>query len=171
MTSGWDLAPSPYAELSRDEWSRLREDTPLLLSSSELDALRGLKDPIDMTEVEEVYLPLSRLIHLFVRSKGRLRDTVDDFLGGETTPTPFLIGIAGSVAVGKSTVARLLRALLSRWPERPVVELVTTDSFLLPNSVLSERGLLDRKGFPESYDRQALVRFVSAVKSGAEECT
>lgn len=169
MTSGWDPVPSPYVELTREDWRGLRDGTPLPLTPGELDALRGLKDPIDITEVEEVYLPLSRLLTLFVRSDGRLRDTVGAFLGGEMPPTPFVIGVAGSVAVGKSTTSRLLRTLLARSPEHPVVELVTTDSFLYPNSVLSERGLMDRKGFPESYDRRALVEFVSAIKSGAEE--
>lgn len=169
MTSGWDPVPSPYVELTREDWRGLRDGTPLPLTPGELDALRGLKDPIDITEVEEVYLPLSRLLTLFVRSDGRLRDTVGAFLGGEMPPTPFVIGVAGSVAVGKSTTSRLLRTLLARSPEHPVVELVTTDSFLHPNSVLSERGLMDRKGFPESYDRRALVEFVSAIKSGAEE--
>ncbi|XRQ06012.1 type I pantothenate kinase [Actinomadura welshii] len=169
MTSGRDPGPSPYVEISRDDWRALRENTPLPLTPGELDALRGLKDPIDIAEVEEVYLPLSRLLNLFVQGGGRLRDTVSGFLGGEVQPTPFIIGVAGSVAVGKSTTSRLLRTLLARWPEHPAVELVTTDSFLYPNSVLSERGLLDRKGFPESYDRRALVQFVSAIKSGADE--
>lgn len=169
MTSGWDPVPSPYVELTREDWRGLRDGTPLPLTPGELDALRGLKDPIDITEVEEVYLPLSRLLTLFVRSDGRLRDTVGAFLGGEMPPTPFVIGVAGSVAVGKSTTSRLLRTLLARSPEHPVVELVTTDSFLYPNSVLSERGLMDRKGFPESYDRRALTRFVADVKAGKPE--
>ncbi|MBO2452242.1 type I pantothenate kinase [Actinomadura barringtoniae] len=169
MTSGWDSVPSPYVELSRDAWRALRENTPLPLTHGELDALRGLKDPIDITEVEEVYLPLSRLLNLFFLSDGGLRDTVSGFLGEPVQPTPFIIGVAGSVAVGKSTTSRLLRTLLARWPEHPSVELVTTDSFLHPNAVLAERGIMDRKGFPESYDRRALVRFVSEIKAGAEE--
>ncbi|WP_083983620.1 type I pantothenate kinase [Actinomadura hibisca] len=169
MTSGWDSVPSPYVELSRDAWRALRENTPLPLTSGELDALRGLKDPIDITEVEEVYLPLSRLLNLFFLSDGGLRDTVSGFLGEPVQPTPFIIGVAGSVAVGKSTTSRLLRTLLARSPEHPSVELVTTDSFLYPNAVLAERGLMDRKGFPESYDRRALVRFVSSIKAGAAE--
>ncbi|RFS86657.1 type I pantothenate kinase [Actinomadura spongiicola] len=156
-------------ELPREVWRGLRENTPLPLTPGELNALRGLKDPIDIAEVEEVYLPLSRLLNLFFQSEGRLRDTVGDFLGGEVEPTPFIIGVAGSVAVGKSTTSRLLRTLLARWPEHPTVELVTTDSFLYPNAVLSERGIMDRKGFPESYDRRSLVRFVSSIKSGAAE--
>ncbi|QFG27289.1 type I pantothenate kinase [Actinomadura sp. WMMB 499] len=158
-------------ELSRDDWRRLRESTPLPLTEEELDALRGLRDPIDITEVEEVYLPLSRLLNLFFLADTRLRDTVGGFLGGEVKPTPFIIGVAGSVAVGKSTTSRLLRTLLARWPEHPSVELVTTDSFLYPNAILTERGMMERKGFPESYDRRALVRFVSSVKSGVEETT
>ncbi|MFC9977780.1 type I pantothenate kinase [Spirillospora sp. NPDC127200] len=169
MTSGWDSVPSPYVELSRDAWRGLRENTPLPLTPGELDALRGLKDPIDITEVEEVYLPLSRLLNLFFLSDGGLRDTVSGFLGEPVQPTPFIIGVAGSVAVGKSTTSRVLRTLLARWPEHPSVELVTTDSFLYPNAVLTERGLMERKGFPESYDRRALLRFVSSVKAGAAE--
>ncbi|WP_176611648.1 type I pantothenate kinase [Actinomadura sp. WMMB 499] len=169
--NGWDSVPSPYVELSRDDWRRLRESTPLPLTEEELDALRGLRDPIDITEVEEVYLPLSRLLNLFFLADTRLRDTVGGFLGGEVKPTPFIIGVAGSVAVGKSTTSRLLRTLLARWPEHPSVELVTTDSFLYPNAILTERGMMERKGFPESYDRRALVRFVSSVKSGVEETT
>ncbi|GLW65656.1 pantothenate kinase [Actinomadura rubrobrunea] len=169
MTSGWDAVPSPYVELSREQWRALRENTPLTLTPDELDALRGVRDPIDITEVEEVYLPLSRLLNLFFVADGRLRDTVGGFLGEPVRPTPFVIGVAGSVAVGKSTTSRLLRTLLARWPEHPTVELVTTDSFLYPNAVLRERCLLDRKGFPESYDRRALVRFVSSMKAGADE--
>ncbi|MFD0901711.1 type I pantothenate kinase [Actinomadura sediminis] len=167
--NGWDGVPSPYVELSRDAWRRLRESTPLPLTAGELDALRGLRDPIDITEVEEVYLPLSRLLNLFFLADTRLRGTVSEFLGGEVKPTPFIIGVAGSVAVGKSTTSRLLRTLLARWPEHPSVELVTTDSFLYPNAILTERGMMERKGFPESYDRRALVRFVSSIKAGAEE--
>ncbi len=162
-------APSPYVELDRDAWRALRAGTPLSLTPGELDALRGLSDPIDIGEVEDVYLPLARLIGLFAAADARLRDTVGTFLGHPVAPTPFVIGIAGSVAVGKSTVARLLRTLLARAPEHPHVELVATDGFLYPNAVLAERGLMDRKGFPESYDRRALLRFVSSMKAGAEE--
>ncbi|MCW2913542.1 MAG: pantothenate kinase [Actinomycetia bacterium] len=169
MTTGWEGVPSPYVELDRRAWQALRESTPLPLSAAELDALRGLEDPIDLSEVEEVYLPLSRLLNLFATSDDRLRGTVSAFLGGPVRPTPFIIGVAGSVAVGKSTTSRLLRTLLARWPEHPTVELVTTDNFLYPNAVLTQRGLMDRKGFPESYDRRALVRFVAAMKAGADE--
>jgi type I pantothenate kinase len=169
MHLGPDRLPSPYVELDRESWQALRSATPLPLTPGELDALRGLRDPIDIAEVEEIYLPLSRLLNLFVSADGRLRDTVASFLSEPVAPTPFIIGIAGSVAVGKSTISRLLRTLLARWPEHPDVELVTTDSFLYPNAVLTERGLMDRKGFPESFDRRALMRFVSAVKAGASE--
>ncbi|WP_169528858.1 type I pantothenate kinase [Actinomadura rifamycini] len=169
--NGWDGVPSPYVELSRDAWRRLRESTPLPLTAGELDALRGVRDPIDITEVEEVYLPLSRLLNLFFLADTGLRGTVSEFLGDEVKPTPFIIGVAGSVAVGKSTTSRLLRTLLARWPEHPSVELVTTDSFLHPNAILTERGMMERKGFPESYDRRALVRFVSSIKAGAEEAS
>jgi type I pantothenate kinase len=169
MTTGWDDVPSPYVELDRQAWRALRANTPLFLSEAELDALRGLHDPIDLSEVEEVYLPLTRLLNLFATSDDRLRGTVAAFLGGPVRPTPFIIGVAGSVAVGKSTISRLLRTLLTRWPEHPSVELVTTDSFLYPNALLTERSIMDRKGFPESYDRRALLRFVAAVKAGAEE--
>lgn len=158
--------PSPYVELNRAQWRALRASTPLTLSPDELDELRGVRDPIDITEVEEVYLPLSRLLNLFFVGRGGTRDTVSGFLGETVQPTPFVIGVAGSVAVGKSTTSRLLRTLLARWPEHPRVELVTTDSFLYPNAVLADRGLMERKGFPESYDRRALVRFVQSVKSG-----
>jgi type I pantothenate kinase len=166
MTTDCDGA---YAELDRDAWRALRANSPLPLTPGELAALRGLGDPTDIDEVQEVYLPLARLIDLFVAHAGRLRAAVGAFLGEPVAPTPFVIGIAGSVAVGKSTVARLLRTLLARRPEHPAVELVATDGFLYPNAVLSERGLLGRKGFPESYDRRALLRFVSAVKAGAAE--
>src|SRR4051794_30121680 len=161
--------PSPYVEFGREEWRELRAEMPLSLTPDELEAIRGLSDPIDLDEVEQVYLPVARLIGLFRAADGRLRDAVGAFLGDPGVPTPFIIGIAGSVAVGKSTVARLLRTLLARGPGEPDVELVTTDGFLYPNATLAERGLMERKGFPESYDRRALLRFVSAVKAGATE--
>ncbi|HEY7483295.1 MAG TPA: type I pantothenate kinase [Streptosporangiaceae bacterium] len=169
MNIGWDDVPSPYVEFDRAAWRALRESTPLSLTPDELDKLRGLRDPIDLDEVEDVYLPLSRLLNLFATADGRLRDTVSTFLSEPVPATPFIIGIAGSVAVGKSTTSRLLRTLLSQWPGHPMVELVTTDSFLYPNATLVERGILDRKGFPESYDRRALVRFVASMKAGADE--
>jgi type I pantothenate kinase len=138
------------------------------LSQTELVELGGLGEELDLREVEEVYLPLSRLISLYAENAQRLHESTDHFLGARTNGTPFVIGIAGSVAVGKSTVSRLLRELLSRWDSTPHVELVTTDGFLYPNAELERRGILHRKGFPESYDRRALLRFVSQIKSGAD---
>ena len=143
----------------------------MALTAEELDELRGLADPIDLAEVEDVYLPLSRLLRLYYEASAGLRETVGAFLGERIRPAPFIIAIAGSVAVGKSTTARVLRTLISRWPTRPRTELVTTDNFLYPNAVLAERGLTDRKGFPESYDRRALLRFVQRVRAGAPEVT
>jgi type I pantothenate kinase len=167
---------SPYVDLTREQWSALRDRTPLPLSAAEVERLRGLGDVVDLDEVVDVYLPLSRLLNLYVGAHSGLRGALNTFLGdapggqGAQQPgTPFVIGVAGSVAVGKSTTARLLQALLARWPEHPRVELVTTDGFLLPNAELHRRGLMSRKGFPESYDRRALTRFVADVKSGKPE--
>lgn len=160
---------TPFVELSRADWAELAQNTRLPLKETEIVQLRGLGDLMDMREVEEVYLPLSRLLSLYVGGTRQLHRVTSDFLGERARPTPFVIGVAGSVAVGKSTIARLLRELLSRWENTPRVELVTTDGFLLPNAELERRGLMERKGFPESYDRRALLRFVTAVKSGAPE--
>ncbi|WP_407068268.1 type I pantothenate kinase [Lapillicoccus sp.] len=163
--------PSPYVELDRRAWSRLRENHPLNLTAEDVARLQGLGDRIDLKEVEEVYLPLSRLLAYYVGAIGELHGITSEFLGERPPRTPFVIGVAGSVAVGKSTTSRILRELLSRWPDTPRVELVTTDGFLFPNAELERRNLLNRKGFPESYDRRALMRFVASVKSGMHEVT
>jgi len=139
------------------------------LTAGELDELRGHADPIRLGEVEDVYLPLSRLLRLYYEASAGLRETVGGFLGEQIRPVPFVVAVAGSVAVGKSTTARVLRTLIARWPQQPLTALVTTDNFLYPNAVLDERGLMDRKGFPESYDRRALLRFVQQVKAGAPQ--
>jgi pantothenate kinase len=156
-------------EIDRAEWARLAPETSTPLSETEVVQIRGLGDRLDMREVEEVYVPLSRLLSLYAKGTQDLGRATSRFLGDQALRTPFVIGVAGSVAVGKSTIARLLRELLSRWPDTPHVELVTTDGFLYPNEELQRRGIMDRKGFPESYDRRALLRFITAVKSGAAE--
>jgi type I pantothenate kinase len=161
--------PTPFVEIDRDDWAELAPSTQLPLTEMELVQLRGLGDRLDLTEVSDVYLPLSRLINLYAAGARALHKSTSDFLGGRNQSTPFVIGVAGSVAVGKSTIARLLRELLARWDDTPRVELVTTDGFLYSNAELEARGLMDRKGFPESYDRRALLRFVSNVKSGVPE--
>lgn len=164
-----DGAVSPFVALNRAEWAALRDHTPMTLTQDEVTRLGGLTDPIDTHEAEDIYLPLSRLLSMYVAGKGSLHRVTSTFLGEKAQRTPFVIGVAGSVAVGKSTTSRVLRELLSRWPDTPRVDLVTTDGFLYPNAVLEERNLMSRKGFPESYDRRALLRFVAAVKSGAGE--
>jgi type I pantothenate kinase len=165
--------PSPYVEFNRSEWRGLRMSTPLKLTEEELTGLRGMGEQIDLLEVEEVYLPLARLIHLQVAARQRLFAATAEFLGepqqNPDRPVPFVIGVAGSVAVGKSTTARVLQALLARWEDHSRVDLVTTDGFLHPNSELSRRNLMHRKGFPESYNRRSLMRFVTSVKSGADK--
>ncbi|HET6561506.1 MAG TPA: type I pantothenate kinase [Marmoricola sp.] len=161
---------SPYVELDRDDWAELGAATDQPLSEAEIDRVRGLGDQLDLDEVEQVYLPLSRLLSLYVESAGALHRAQESFLDQPQPPrTPFVIGVAGSVAVGKSTTARVLQQMLAHWPEHPSVSLVTTDGFLYPNAELERRGLLHRKGFPESYDRKALLRFVVDIKSGKEE--
>ena len=160
---------SPYIEVRRREWAELAPSTALPLRESELHALRGLGDQLDLHEVAEVYHPLSRLLNLYAGAARRLHRETSDFLGERASRTPFIIAVAGSVAVGKSTIARLLRELLSRWEDTPRVELVTTDGFLYPNAELEARGIMHRKGFPESYDQRALVEFVAAIKAGAAE--
>lgn len=165
--------PSPYIELDRAQWRELRQSTPLSLTEADLSDLRGLGEQIDLAEVAEVYLPVSRLIHLQVAARQRLYAATATFLGEQrhNAQVPFVIGVAGSVAVGKSTTARVLQALLARWDSHPRVDLVTTDGFLHPTAELERRGIMHRKGFPESYDRRALLRFVTTVKSGAEDAT
>ena len=162
-------ALTPFVELDREAWSRLSESTPLPLTGADVERLRGLGDPVDLAEVDAVYRPLSRLLNLYVGATNGLHAASSTFLRENVGGTPFIIGVAGSVAVGKSTTARILRELLARWPDTPRVELITTDGFLYPNSELERRGLLDRKGFPESYDRRALLRFVAEVKAGRDE--
>lgn len=153
----------------REQWARLRDATPLTLSEDDLVALRGVNEEVDLEEVAEIYLPLSRLLNLYVAATQKLHSVSDTFLGADTSRVPYVIGMAGSVAVGKSTTARILRALLARWPDHPRVEIVTTDGFLYPNKILEERGLMERKGFPESYDRRTLLRFLVDLKSGKDD--
>lgn len=169
MSATQQTLPSPYVELDRAAWARLREHYPMNLSAAEVERLQGLEDRLDIGEVEEVYLPLSRLLAFYEEATKDLHHVTTTFLSEQRERTPFVIGVAGSVAVGKSTTARILKELISRWDSAPNVELVTTDGFLYPNSVLTQRDLMTRKGFPESYDRRALLRFVAEVKAGKAE--
>jgi type I pantothenate kinase len=157
---------SPYQVFTRAKWAQLREDTPMTLTPDEVTRLRSLHDRLDMREVEEIYLPLSRLLSLYVAATQRLFRAQQKFLGTEDSKLPYIIGVAGSVAAGKSTTARVLQALLARWPNVPKVDLITTDGFLYPNAILEREGLMDKKGFPESYDLPALLRFLSDIKAG-----
>jgi len=159
---------SPFVEISRADWAALGRSTELPLTEQEISQIRGLGDFLDLKEVSDVYLPLSRLLNLYVTESQSLHSVTSQFMGERAKRTPFIIGVAGSVAVGKSTVARLLKEMLSRWPSTPRVELVTTDGFLHPNAELERRNLMHRKGFPESYDRLALLKFVADIKSGVE---
>jgi type I pantothenate kinase len=161
--------PSPWVTLPRETWATLRSATPMTLTQDDVDALRGTADSLTLDEVADVYLPLSRLLNLYVAARQDLHRVTDTFLGSLAAKVPFVIGVAGSVAVGKSTTSRILQALLARWPDHPEVALVTTDGFLWPNAELERRGLMERKGFPESYDVGSLVRFIAAVKSGEGE--
>ena len=158
-----------YLRFDRHDWAELRAQTPLTLHERDLEALRGINDRIDLEEVVAVYLPLTRLLNLYVSATQSLHRVSATFLGAIAPKMPYVIGIAGSVAVGKSTSARILQALLTRWPEHPRVELITTDGFLHPNAVLNERGIMNRKGFPESYDTKRLVQFLREVKAGTTE--
>jgi type I pantothenate kinase len=161
----------PYRHFSRQEWAGLRADTPLTLTGDEVERLRGLNEPMSLDEVEKIYLPLSRLLNLYVAATQQLFAATNRFLGGNGARVAYIIGLGGSVAVGKSTTARILAALLARWPHHPKVALVPTDGFLLPNEVLAAEGLMERKGFPESYDLPRLLRFMSDVKAGRPEVT
>jgi type I pantothenate kinase len=162
---------SPYHHFERASWAELRANTPLTLTMDDLVRLQSMNDPISVDEVIAIYLPLSRLLALYVAATQGLFKATRRFLGADDGKVPYIIGIAGSVAVGKSTAARVLTALMSRWPNTPKVQLVTTDGFLLPNAVLEAEGLMDRKGFPESYDGAALLRFLSQVKAGEHSVT
>jgi len=166
MEQRTDENVSPYRIFSRAEWAAKRNDTPMTLTSDEVMRLRSLHDRLDITEVEEIYLPLSRLLSFYVAATQRLFRAQQNFLGTEDAKMPYIIGVAGSVAVGKSTTARVLQALLARWPNVPKVDLITTDGFLYPNAILERERLMERKGFPESYDLSALLHFLSDIKAG-----
>ena len=155
-----------YRNFSREQWAKLRDDTPMTLAADEIAALRSMYDRLDIREVQEIYLPLSRLLSIYVAAMQRLYVAQRRFLGIEDRKMPYIIGVAGSVAVGKSTTARVLQALLARWSPRPKVDLVTTDGFLYPNAVLEREGLMQKKGFPESYDLPTLLAFLSDIKAG-----
>jgi len=171
MDEDGSVALSPHRIFSRADWARLRAGTPLTLTDDDLERLHSLNDPISLKEVVEIYLPLSRLLSLYAAATQNLHDVTRTFLGTTDGVTPFIIGIAGSVAVGKSTMSRVLRALLRRWPNTPKVDLITTDGFLRPNTVLEDLGLMERKGFPESYDRAALLAFLTDIKAGVQRVT
>jgi type I pantothenate kinase len=159
-----------FVTFTRREWSQLRESTPRPLTEADADALRAADEHVALTEVTEVYLPLSRLLNLYVSNARALHQSTSTFFGlGSDAPVPYVIGVAGGVAVGKSTTARILRSLLARWPDHPRVDVVTTDGFLYPNATLEAQGLVAKKGFPESYDQRRLVRFLADIKSGRSE--
>ncbi len=168
MPNSSELVISPYRVFSREEWARLRADTPMTLAPRELGQLSGMIEELSMADVEEIYLPLSRLLNLYVAASQELHAVTSRFLGQTERRVPFILGVAGSVAVGKSTTARVLKTLLARWPHHPRVDLVTTDGFLMPNADLEARGLMERKGFPESFDTARLLSFLVDIKSGLE---
>src|SRR6187397_1587764 len=161
-----DQQYNPYRIFSREQWARLRDDTPMTLEPGEFERLRSMHDRLDIKEVEDIFLPLSRLLSIYVDATLRLYQAQRQFLGIRDRKVPYIIGVAGSVAVGKSTTARVLQALLARWSPRPRVDLVTTDGFLFPNAVLERQGLMQKKGFPESYDLPTLLSFLSDIKAG-----
>ncbi|MEL6298159.1 MAG: type I pantothenate kinase [Pseudomonadota bacterium] len=168
LTAEWEDETfdfTPYREFTRTEWAKLRADTPMTLVPGELERLGGVIEQVSISDVEEVYLPLSRLLNLYVAATQELHAVSTEFLGRRERQSPFVIGIAGSVAVGKSTTARVLKALLARWPDHPRVDLITTDGFLYPNAELERRGLMDRKGFPESFNTKRLLQFMADIKS------
>ncbi len=162
---------SPYMHFTRDNWREYRGDTPLSLTEDELATLRGFNESVSIAEVEDIYLPLSRLLNLYVTETQSLHTTTSRFLHRQAPKLPYIIGVSGSVAVGKSTTSRILQTLLTRWPNHPKVALVSTDGFLYPSCLLEEKGLMARKGFPESYDRPALLQFLSDLKSGKSSVT
>lgn len=162
---------TPYLQFNRNQWAALRDSVPMTLTEGEIARLKGINEDLSMEEVAEIYLPLSRLLNFYISSNLRRQAVLEQFLGTNGQRIPYVISIAGSVAVGKSTTARVLQALLSRWPEHRRVELITTDGFLHPNKVLKQRDLMKKKGFPQSYDMHRLVKFVSDIKSGAEAAT
>ncbi|MET3292673.1 type I pantothenate kinase [Brevibacillus fluminis] len=164
-----DTNYSPYITFSREEWRELRASTPLTLAEDELKKLQGLNEHVSMQEVSDIYLPLSRLLNLYVEATQELYNATSTFLGNRSKKVPYIIGVAGSVAVGKSTTSRILQALLARWPNTPKVDLITTDGFLYPNRTLEKRGIMKRKGFPESYDIRRFIQFMADVKSGLPE--
>jgi type I pantothenate kinase len=159
---------SPYLHFFREQWAHLRDSVPLSLTEQDLIDLRGIHDELSLDEVRDIYLPLSRLLNLYVKARQHRSKVIEQFLSTPNQRVPYVISIAGSVAVGKSTTARILQALLEHWPEHPKVELITTDGFLYPNRVLEERGLMKKKGFPQSYDMRRLVNFVADIKAGKQ---
>lgn len=160
---------SPYLRIARDDWARLKDDEIIHLLDKDIESMRALNEPLTLQEITQIYLPLSRLLNFYVTAAQQLYAVTDKFLHASITKVPFIIGIAGSVAVGKSTTARVLQRLLSLWPGHPEVSLVTTDGFLYPNAALEQKGLLNRKGFPESYNARKLIRFLADLKSGKPE--